>query len=286
MKRVIFLIISVAVATGCAHSDPEHTYDSPKHAVVINESLTPKLLTAIAAGDAEATGQLLQNHANPNAKNAGGETVLIQMIRLNNITIAKMLLLHGADANIADKDGMTPLMYVIANSNKPVPKTLNDGQIVYINPPGTVNNFLLDLLVANGADVNAKNQKSVSALICAAEQGNQDAVEFLIKKKANVNATDNKGRTSLICAASKGHSEIVRKLLDNSADINATDAEGQTALIHSVQGEYLQISQILIQKGALVNIRDHSGATALKLAKLRGNKDITAVLEKNNATET
>ena len=66
---------------------------------------------------------------------------------------------------------------------------------------------IVDLLIANGANVNAKNEEGGTPLHLAAEEGHQQIVELLISKNADINARDNKGKTPLDWAATWGLKE-------------------------------------------------------------------------------
>ena len=56
---------------------------------------------------------------------------------------------------------------------------------------------LVELLLANGADVNAKNKQGNTPLVGAVWMDHRDVVELLLANKADVNARDNDGKTPL-----------------------------------------------------------------------------------------
>ena len=72
-------------------------------------------------------------------------------------------------------------------------------------------------LLAQGADVNAKDKGGFTALMDAAWEGHTDTVQALLAHGADVNAKDNNGDTALMMAKEKGHKEIVHILKEAGA---------------------------------------------------------------------
>src|SRR3990167_7224855 len=75
------------------------------------------LITASHIGDLEAVKELLQAGADPNIVNRGGQTPLYWASYHGYLEIVRELLQAGADPNIAEKDGITPLMSAEKNRN-------------------------------------------------------------------------------------------------------------------------------------------------------------------------
>jgi hypothetical protein len=65
------------------------------------------------------------------------------------------------------------------------------------------------LLLAHGADVNAKDSVGETPLAWAVSAGRKDVLEVLIASKADVNAKNNKGETPMQAAVAKGKQDIV-----------------------------------------------------------------------------
>ena len=66
-----------------------------------------------------------------------------------------------------------------------------------------------ELLLAKGADVNAKDTSGSTPLSMAAYAGNKDVAELLLAKGADINAKDKNGNTPLQNAASNGRTDVV-----------------------------------------------------------------------------
>jgi len=82
---------------------------------------------------------------------------------------------------------------------------------------------LLDFMIENGADINAKNEDEATPLHYAAASGHLRVVEYLVNQKADINAKDEDDWTPLHIAAWNGHLSVVEYLVNQKADINAKE---------------------------------------------------------------
>ena len=92
----------------------------------------------------------------------------------------------------------------------------------------------LTILVANGADVDAKDHRGYSPLMLAIYSGQIEASEFLLSLKADPNSADAGGNTVFMGAAFKGHLDLVQRLLAAGADSTLRNASGLSALDFAV----------------------------------------------------
>jgi hypothetical protein len=120
--------------------------------------------------------------------------------------------------------------------------------------------------------------KDLYNLNSAIETGKTNLAKLLIAAGANVNARDNYGRTVLLWAVEYGRTEIVKLLITEGADVNARDNDCYTALIEAVHNGHTVIAQLLIAAGADVHARDNNGLTALMYAARNGRTEIVKIL--------
>ena len=119
---------------------------------------------------------------------------------------------------------------------------------------------IAELLIAEGAYVNAKNKRG-TPLHYAALSGHMEIVELLIAEGADVNAQDDDGWTPLHWPAGRDHKEIVELLIAAGADVNVKDVDGGTPLDHTVIDDHKETADLL---------RKHGGKTGEEL-KAAGN---------------
>ena len=117
------------------------------------------------------------------------------------------------------------------------------------------NTEAVKLDLADGTDVNAKDDNGKTPLHNVAEEGHKEIAELFIAAGADVNAKNNLGGTPLHEAAASGHKEIVEVLITKGANVNAYIG-GWTSLHLAVDEGHTEIAELL---------RKHGGKTAKEL---------------------
>ncbi len=102
----------------------------------------------------------------------------------------------------------------------------------------------VEALLAEGADVNGRNNIGLTPLMAAAWAGHTHTVQVLLDAGAKVNARDENGLTPLMSAAGEGHTATVQALLDGGADINARGKDGGTALMLAAENGHIAIVEL------------------------------------------
>jgi ankyrin repeat protein len=136
------------------------------------------------------------------------------------IALDRTLFQLGADPNLADEDGITPLM-VAANGN-------SVAQVA--------------MLLEAGASANARcvcpnySNGGWTALGLAARKGDADKTIRLIAAGADVNIRNAEGDTPLILATRRPSLEAVKALLEAGADVTARGRNGDRAIDIAARG--------------------------------------------------
>jgi hypothetical protein len=112
-------------------------------------------------------------------------------------------------------------------------------------------------------------------LLLIKSKASKEAIDIIIEQGATVDAADQNGTTALMWAANKGHTESINALIAAGADLNVTNREGHTALMEAILYESTAIAIALINAGANVNADDN---TALMYAAQGGNTEVINAL--------
>lgn len=223
------------------------------------------VMLAATTGIGKEMDELLSYNSNLNTQHEVSlDTAAHFAARQGHGLIIKKLIDKGANLDIPNKDGNTPLMVAILSKK---------GECV-------------DLLIKSGAKLNQVNRLGQSALILAAEDNNKELIADLIKNKADIELKDINGRTALSIAQAKrlkvagftvGSSDVVDVLLY----AGAKDIDGKTLLMKAIlakkEGEVKKIIDALISLGKSLDVQDKDGYTALHYAARCTEKEGTAI---------
>ena len=138
-------------------------------------------------------------------------------------------------------------------------------------------------LVANGADLNAKPESGMTALMLAMNPNSEpDSLAIataILDGGAQINASSGGGNTALMEAGHKGLTKVVELLIARGANVDAQNKYGETALIvSSLEGAEPAVVKALLTAGANKDLTDVDGFTAFDMAKKHGNESLIELL--------
>ncbi|KAH0594295.1 hypothetical protein MHUMG1_08134 [Metarhizium humberi] len=213
--------------------------------------------------------------------------------------LAFLLAERGADIDIRDRHGRTPLSWAAKNGHEAVVKLLLEKGA---NTETTENHYrqtpllraaknghkaVVKLLLEKGANTETtESYYSQTPLLWAAKNGHEDVVKLLLEKGANIETTESSSRqTPLLWAAENGHEAVVKLLLENGADIEAIDKfHGQTPLLWAVRKGHEAVVKLLLEKGANIKAIDNLlGQTPLFAAVQNGHEAVVRLLLEKGA---
>ena len=184
----------------------------------MNQQEQYPLHRAIENNDINMVRQLLNRYDVNTRRNTDiRETPLTLASSLYRNEIIQVLINAGADLNMEDNDGLTPLMSSF----------IDDG---FYNHVETI-----ELLLDNNANVNYQNRNGETALHIASQLDRTEIIRILVDRGANVNIRDRNGNTPLVAYNNFRNytmsAESAEILINNGADVNYQNRNGITFLM-------------------------------------------------------
>jgi ankyrin repeat protein len=251
------------------------------------------LLYAARDGNLAAVEALVESGADVNQVSGGDGSSPINIAVANgHYTVGKYLLDHGANPNLANLDGLTPLYATVNMRYAPVswaPNPRTDQERV-----SSVE--LMEALLERGANPNARvrgklwfsptshdrgwvDHRGATAFWRAAMSSDVEAMRILVAGGADPNLATDSGVTPLMVAAGIGWAgnfsqnapdswmEAVQYCLELGADINAVEnRKGYTALHGAASRGDDEMVQYLVDRGARVDVLTKDGNSPADMA--------------------
>ncbi len=237
----------------------------------------------------EVVNELLtRTDVNVNHVNNLGWTALLEAIVLSNggerhQRIVQLLVDHGADINIADKDGVTPLKHAQTRGFKEIERILQkaaagatgagakerDAKLIAAAKRGDV--AAVKELLAQGASIHARDEKGETALIAAAYRNDLAIADLLIQAGADVNVQDNTKQSAYLIPTADGTLELLKRTLQAGADVHSLDSYNGTGLIRAADRGHVDIIRELLKTDIKIDHVNRLGWTALLEAIILGD---------------
>ncbi|OFW41270.1 MAG: hypothetical protein A3J28_18040 [Acidobacteria bacterium RIFCSPLOWO2_12_FULL_60_22] len=259
------------------------------------------LLFAARQGDLETARLLLEAGAHVNDAAPDYGSALVVATASGHEALSQFLLERGANPNVADGWGFTPLHYAlqggittIGMSRETIP---SDSSWLRSNMPEVVK-----ALLAHGANPNARvgkgfppfdyspfarttgnamphlRQRGATPFLLAAASFDAGLMRLLLAGGADPLLATEEGTTPLMVAAGVGRIEELTKEEEKNGleaaklaaelgnDVNAVNQDGRTALAGAAFLGANSILQFLADQGANLEAKDRYGQTALSIA--------------------
>ncbi len=232
-------------------------------------------------------------------KSIAKTTILSHVAEIGQIDEANKLIAKGADINIRDETGRTPLHLAASQGHKVMcslllqkgaevnPKS-HDGFTPLHNAAYFGHLNVVKLLLMNGADINAQTRLGDTPLLAAIDQDQPineplpstqlDIVKLLIDNGAKINLKRNDGTTALHFSIFYKLKEVAELLISSSPNVNERGKNLWAPLHYAVMYGEMSLIKLLFSKGALVNIANKNGDTPLHIACVFHYSHITEIV--------
>ncbi|MEP7304000.1 MAG: ankyrin repeat domain-containing protein [Acidobacteriota bacterium] len=300
-------VVTALVKAG-AHLDQQSrilNFPDVKYNLATHATLPPPqggftaLMFAARQGAIDAVRALADAGANLNLQDPDGTPALALAVVNVHHDVAALLLERGADPNVTDVTGMTPLYAAVElhtvemyPERRPLRKSANRTSTL----------DLMKLLLAKGATPDAPLKgptlrwgrrrgpgdgalgQGATPLMRAARLADVAAMRVLLDGGADISRKLKDGTTVLMLAAGAGWRtgetilggkdygpesdtlEAVRLCLEKGASVNDVDANGVTAL-HDAVVRGPDVLRLLLDHGATLDVKDKRGRTPLDVAQ-------------------
>jgi ankyrin repeat protein len=207
-----------------------------------------------------------------NARDLDGETLLLMVASYCHTRLADALLAAGADPNIADNSGCTPLM-VACGAFMNGDRMYQDADVNARLPGGDLARrsqtsddhglAMVMLLLERGADMTAVSNDGSNLLMVATSNGEVDVLQYLLASDTplDVNKQNDEGHTALFMAVAKNNLTAVKLLLAAGADPRTANGNGIIPLMRCTSQE--SVKMLVDAAPDLVNHTCNKGRRAL-----------------------
>ena len=224
-----------------------------------------------------------------------GRTALIAATLANQRDMIEHLLTKGADPNLSDRSGMSPLHYA-TNLRPTALETVNTllqwgaaidkvdhlGNTALIDATIINEPALLAALLKAGANPEIEDRQGFAAMHHAASWGKTEAIKALCSLgRADTGHFDRQGLTPLHLAASfkEPDIDVFAALIDGGSSPNLKTKSGDTVLSvllrsgHRDQSDKARVARYLIERGADAWLANSDGYIAVLEAAINGQED-------------
>jgi ankyrin repeat protein len=305
VARVRALLAKGAAVDAVTSHDPESLF---------YEGGRTALMTAAHGGHLKVAELLLDADAHPpallDAVADDGDTALTCAAAGGSLEVVERLLDRGAQARPPGAK-FTPLYHAAHRGDAPMARRLIErlgapcvdepiwtGTTPLMAAAGAGSREVVDLLLASGAAVDARDQKGRTALMHAvvSDLGDvelmmrhdpvalariHDVVVALLRAGADVRLRDASAESALDLVADRtvDFVDVARSLVEAGAEVNARGgAPGRTPLSRASAMQATLVAASLLEAGADPNLRDEDGATPLLNAASNGYPDMVQLL--------
>ncbi len=261
---------------------------------------------AVGANDLAALKALVAAGAYVETASNSGQTALHLAVQLNNLTAVCILLVAGADPNVAtrpifEEGSETCLGLALREEHDAIAAALLAAG-AWLDPGerraewalhwGVKRNNqpLVSGLLAAGVDVNSGYPPG-DLLRVAAERGHVAIIQLLVEAGARLEIRHSfRGTTPLMVAAEHGQEEAVDRLIQLGADIDARvvrskewrgvhdHRNGSTALVLAARAGHIEVVRRLLAAGARPTASDGDGRSVAELAAAHGHDAVVPLL--------
>lgn len=308
---VLLLISFILMFTGCLTTNETPEPAQPVKQVEVSAPVQPvkekSLQELILQGNSSEARDLFQTKVEVNGTDENGDTALHAAAKMNDGELVNFLILRGADTEMKNLSGDTPIHVALKNNASKAVAILAEYSNIFSKDAS--GKTALELALAAGNKyydaiitpkiASTKDAEGRTIVHYFAENLDTEAMNICIMRNVDLSVTDNEGNSPLSICYEKAENLTAIKiaaslLLSGAAPLRTNfsyfeDAvktrnpsmrfdDGQTPLHYATILGHTGVVQYLIERGAVISAKDVSGSTALHEAVRYGRTEIAGYL--------
>ena len=157
-------------------------------------------------------------------------------------------------------------------------KTLPKNELIAPARAGDV--AKLSAILDHGADIDAKDRFTETALMNAADAGKLETLKELLARGAKIDIVNKNNRSAFFFATFMGHEDTALELLQAGAKFDVPDKDGYTPLMGAAQNGLVVVVNALLERCADVNVTCRWGNAFLLAASSNSAPIVSALIDK------
>ncbi len=214
------------------------------------DDLDLNLIAAVIKGHEQLTESLLKNGADVDVKDEHGQTPLQIAACLGHTDVARILVENGADLEAYDKAGQTALMIAEQKKHFDIVKLLGGKVIEKVDWTGLIiteqdsRAEIAELILEKGVEIYKQDEPALLAMMIAGLEGLGGMAEFVIEDETVLDATDYDTRMVLKIEEQEKGEAADKLFVEYGRVIETKEAKGWTTLLRAEEAE-IQSDRIL-----------------------------------------
>ena len=243
---------------------------------------TPLILAA-EAGHTEMVSFLIEQGVDVNARNNRKQTALLVTTGANDWNTASLLLDAGANPNLSG-------ILTTCLNRSAVGVILRDQHLTPLAAAAMFDSLeVTEALVANGADIQARNERGETPLFQALKHDSSNVAWFLlneiIQRNLDMTLFDSPAESLLhaVIMCTKQAHNLARFLIQHGCSTTVCDRLSNLPLHLAVAFENDDVVKAILEEGGDPQVTDGNGVTPLHMAAMVGNTEVAKLLLSHGA---